>query len=407
MTAWWTAALPSSRPRTTCTASAGISRTASRVACSSTMPCTSPRCTSCARCLPRPGPTWRPMAIPPTPGLASWPLPRPLPALASTCCWRPGAAARAPPWRCAMSSTSAGWSGPLTCWAGSATTCCGAPQCRPGNPARTGRKSTPASGLKSPWQRPLPDRAPGRMRTVESRPVPPGVRAMMAPSPNHCRDRPAGGDAMDHLLSLIDFILHIDVHLGELIRNYGPQTSLILFAIVFIETGLVIMPLLPGDSLLFAAGTFAARGDFDLLWLGSLLSVAAIAGDSLNYAIGHWLGPRVFSQNYRWLNRRHLQRTEEFYARHGGKTIVLARFVPIVRTFAPFVAGVGAMNYPRFLFYSIAGGLLWVWGFLLLGYHFGNLPAVQGNFTLVILAIIFISVLPVLVEYLRARRSAV
>lgn len=212
---------------------------------------------------------------------------------------------------------------------------------------------------------------------------------------------------MDHLLSLIDFILHIDVHLGELIRNYGPQTSLILFAIVFIETGLVIMPLLPGDSLLFAAGTFAARGDFDLLWLGSLLSVAAIAGDSLNYAIGHWLGPRVFSQNYRWLNRRHLQRTEEFYARHGGKTIVLARFVPIVRTFAPFVAGIGAMNYPRFLFYNIAGGLLWVWGFLLLGYHFGNLPAVQGNFTLVILAIIFISVLPVLVEYLRARRSAV
>lgn len=211
---------------------------------------------------------------------------------------------------------------------------------------------------------------------------------------------------MDYLKYLIDFILHIDVHLSELIRDYGTQTYAILFAIVFVETGLVIMPLLPGDSLLFAAGAFAAKGDFNLWLLGGGLSVAAIAGDSLNYAIGRYLGPMVFDRDYRWLNREHLRRTEAFYEKHGGKTIILARFMPIVRTFAPFVAGIGAMNYRRFLVYNVVGGLLWVWSFVLLGYFFGALPMVKKNFTLVILAIIVISVVPIIVEFLKARRAA-
>ncbi len=211
---------------------------------------------------------------------------------------------------------------------------------------------------------------------------------------------------MEYLKYLIDFILHIDVHLSELIRDYGVQTYAILFAIIFVETGLVIMPLLPGDSLLFAAGAFTAKGDFNLLLLGGLLSVAAIAGDSLNYAIGHYLGPKVFTRNYRWLNQQHLRRTEAFFERHGGKTIIMARFVPIVRTFAPFVAGVGAMSYPRFLLFNVVGGLLWIWSFLLLGYFFGNLPVVKQNFTLVIFAIIGISLLPIVIEFVRARREA-
>jgi len=210
---------------------------------------------------------------------------------------------------------------------------------------------------------------------------------------------------MEYLKYLIDFILHIDVHLSELIRDYGAQTYAILFAIIFVETGLVIMPLLPGDSLLFAAGAFTAKGDFDLLLLGTLLSVAAILGDSLNYAIGHYLGPKVFTRNYRWLNPQHLRRTEAFFERHGGKTIIMARFVPIVRTFAPFVAGVGAMPYPRFLLFNVVGGLLWIWSFLLLGYFFGNLPIVKKNFTLVVFAIIAISLLPIVIEFIRARRN--
>jgi membrane-associated protein len=208
---------------------------------------------------------------------------------------------------------------------------------------------------------------------------------------------------MDYVKYLIDFILHIDVHLSELIRDYGVQTYAILFAIVFVETGLVIMPFLPGDSLLFAAGAFAAKGDFNVIWLGLGLTIAAIVGDSLNYAIGHYFGPKVFVKEYRWLNRSHLRRTEEFYEKHGGKTIILARFVPIIRTFAPFVAGVGAMNYRRFLLYNVVGAIAWVWSFLLLGFFFGNLPAVKENFTLVIFAIIIISVLPILYEFMRAR----
>jgi membrane-associated protein len=211
---------------------------------------------------------------------------------------------------------------------------------------------------------------------------------------------------MEYVKYLIDFILHIDVHLSELINNYGTQTYIILFAIVFIETGLVIMPFLPGDSLLFAAGAFTAKGDLNLWLLGIGLTIAAIAGDSLNYAIGHYFGPRVFNANYRWLNREHLRRTEVFYEKHGGKTIILARFIPIVRTFAPFVAGVGTMNYKRFLAYNVVGAVFWVWSFLLLGYAFGNHPAVKKNFTLVILAIIVISVLPVIIEFIKARRAS-
>ncbi len=210
---------------------------------------------------------------------------------------------------------------------------------------------------------------------------------------------------MEYVKYLIDFILHIDVHLSELIRDYGVQTYTILFAIVFIETGLVIMPFLPGDSLLFAAGAFTAKGDLNLWMLGAGLTIAAIAGDSLNYAVGHYLGPRVFSRNYRWLNREHLRRTEAFYEKHGGKTIILARFIPIIRTFAPFVAGVGTMNYRRFLAYNVVGAVCWVWSFLLLGYAFGNHPAVKKNFTLVILAIIVISVIPVVIELIKARRA--
>lgn len=211
---------------------------------------------------------------------------------------------------------------------------------------------------------------------------------------------------MDQVKYLIDFILHVDAHLSELIRDYGVLTYAILFAIVFIETGLVVMPFLPGDSLLFAAGAFAAKGDFDLVWLGAGLSVAAIAGDSLNYAVGHYLGPKVFERDDRWLRREHLQRTERFFEKHGGKTIIIARFMPIVRTFAPFVAGVGAMHYSRFLAYNVIGGLVWVWSFLLLGFQFGNLPMVKQNFTLVIFAIIVLSVLPGVVEMVRSHLVA-
>lgn len=211
---------------------------------------------------------------------------------------------------------------------------------------------------------------------------------------------------MEYVTTLIDFILHIDVHLSELIRDYGATTYAILFAIVFVETGLVVMPFLPGDSLLFAAGAFAGKGDFNLLLLGGLLTVAAIVGDSLNYSIGKYIGPRVFEIKSRFINRAHLERTHQFFEKHGGKTIVIARFMPIVRTFAPFVAGVGSMNYARFIAYNVLGAVVWVWGFLLLGYLFGNLPAVKKNFTLVIMAIVVLSVLPGVIEVVRARMAA-
>jgi membrane-associated protein len=210
---------------------------------------------------------------------------------------------------------------------------------------------------------------------------------------------------MDFLRQLIDIFLHLDHHLAQIIEQFGAGSYLILFLIIFAETGLVVTPFLPGDSLLFAAGTFAALGSFDLWLLLVLLIAAAVIGDSVNYWIGARIGERAFSGRMRFLKQEHLERTRAFYARHGGKTIVLARFIPIIRTFAPFVAGVGRMHYPRFLAYNVAGAVLWVSLFVLGGYFFGNIPAVRSNFTLVILAIIALSVVPVIVELLRGRRS--
>jgi membrane-associated protein len=211
---------------------------------------------------------------------------------------------------------------------------------------------------------------------------------------------------MDVIRQLVDFILHIDVHLAELIARYGTGTLVLLFLIVFAETGLVVTPFLPGDSLLFAAGAFAARGALDIRLLVPVLLVAAILGDTVNYWIGHKLGRRAFSGKIPFIKEEYLQRTERFYEKHGGKTIILARFVPIIRTFAPFVAGVGTMSYGRFFSYNVIGAVLWVFLFTVGGYFFGNLPLVQRNFKLVILAIIVVSVLPIVVEYLRARKAA-
>jgi len=209
---------------------------------------------------------------------------------------------------------------------------------------------------------------------------------------------------MDFLRQVLDVFLHLDHHLGELIARFGVGSYFILFLIIFAETGLVITPFLPGDSLLFAAGTFAALGAFKLPLLLLVLIVAAVVGDSVNYWIGVRIGERAFSGRVRFLKQEHLRRTQDFYERHGGKTIVLARFVPIVRTFAPFVAGVGRMHYPRFLAYNVVGAVLWVALFVLAGFFFGNIPAVRANFTLVIMAIVALSVVPMAVEYLRSRR---
>ena len=212
---------------------------------------------------------------------------------------------------------------------------------------------------------------------------------------------------MEYLPSIIDFFLHLDRHLAEVIRDYGVWTYAILFTIVFLETGLVVTPLLPGDSLLFAAGSFAALGALDFSLLFVLLAVAAILGDTVNYAIGHYLGPKVFHYpKSRFFNPDHLRKTHDFYEKYGGKTIIIARFVPIVRTFAPFVAGIGAMSYPRFITYNVVGGLLWVAVCLGAGFLFGNLPFVKKNFSLVILAIIVVSVMPAVVEYWRHRSEA-
>jgi membrane-associated protein len=211
---------------------------------------------------------------------------------------------------------------------------------------------------------------------------------------------------MDFVRSAVDLFLHLDQHLNRIVTDYGVWTHLILFAIVFAETGLVVTPFLPGDSLLFAAGALAAIGSVDLWLLVVLLIGAAILGDSVNYWVGAWIGPRAFSGNVRFLRKDYLERTHAFYEKHGGKTIILARFVPIIRTFAPFVAGVGAMSYPKFITYNIVGAVLWVGLFVPLGYFFGNMPTVKENFSLVILAIIAISVMPIAVEAIRARRSS-
>lgn len=212
---------------------------------------------------------------------------------------------------------------------------------------------------------------------------------------------------MEFFTSFIDLFLHLDKHLNTVIQAYGGWTYLILFLIIFCETGLVVTPILPGDSLLFAVGSFAAMGSLDPLAAFVLLSVAAILGDTVNYSVGRFMGPKVFQKrNSRIFKKEYLEKTHRFYEKYGGKTIILARFVPIVRTFAPFVAGVGAMTYGRFLSFNVIGGLLWIGLFVFGGYFFGSLPIVKKNFTMVILAIIFVSILPGLIELIRNRRQA-
>lgn len=208
------------------------------------------------------------------------------------------------------------------------------------------------------------------------------------------------------LHTLVDVFLHLDRHLAALVTEYGRAVYAILFAVVFLETGLVVTPFLPGDSLLFACGALAAAGGLDLPLLVVLLASAAVAGDTVNYAIGKSVGPRAFTADSRFFKREHLLRTHAFYERHGGKTIVIARFVPIVRTFAPFVAGIGTMSYPRFLAYNVAGGVGWVAVGLGAGWAFGNIPVVKNNFSLVVLAIVAVSLVPIAVEYLRHRGRA-
>ena len=214
---------------------------------------------------------------------------------------------------------------------------------------------------------------------------------------------------MDFLKSIVDLFLHLDEYLSVAIQSYGGWTYGLLFVVIFIETGLVVTPFLPGDSLLFAAGTFAALGDLNIYLLWGLLFVAAVLGDTVNYWVGHKLGLAIFDTQNRLLKKvlkkEYLEKTEAFYAKHGGKTIVLARFVPIVRTFAPFVAGVGTMEYGRFISYNLVGGFLWVTLFLFMGNFFGNIPFVKANFEFVIIGIILISVVPMFVEYLKARNE--
>ncbi len=203
---------------------------------------------------------------------------------------------------------------------------------------------------------------------------------------------------------VVDLFLHLDKYLDVVIAQYGSWTYGILFLIIFLETGLVITPILPGDSLLFAAGTFAARGSLDLASLLVLLTVAAILGDALNYSIGYFLGEKLLSSNSRFLKREYLEKTQSFYQRYGGKTIIMARFVPIVRTFAPFMAGVGRMGYIQFATYNVIGAIAWIGVCTLAGYFFGALPIVKDNFTLVVLGIVFVSILPAMIEILRSRR---
>ncbi len=210
---------------------------------------------------------------------------------------------------------------------------------------------------------------------------------------------------MEVITFLIDFVLHMDEYLKVMITNYGTLTYGILFLVIFLETGFVVTPFLPGDSLLFAAGTFAAMGALNPFYLFLLLSVAAVIGDTVNYSIGAYIGPKAFSGEIKFLKKEHLDKTQEFYEKHGGKTIILARFIPIIRTFAPFVAGIGKMKYRNFITFNVVGGIAWVAIFTFLGYFFGNLEFVQKNFELVIFAIIFISFIPPVLEFFKARKE--
>ena len=205
---------------------------------------------------------------------------------------------------------------------------------------------------------------------------------------------------------MIEIIFHIDKYLDLIIRNYGNWSYLVLFIIIFAETGLVVTPFLPGDSFLFAVGAFSALGSFNLSWLFIILASAAIIGDTVNYAFGKFLGEKIILKgNHRFFKKEHLERTHKFYEKHGGKTIILARFIPIIRTFAPFVAGIGEMSYCKFLIYNVTGALLWVAIFVLGGYYFGNVPIIRENFFITILVIMAISLVPVVIEFLRHRKK--
>ena len=211
---------------------------------------------------------------------------------------------------------------------------------------------------------------------------------------------------MELINKILDIALHLDRYLSAIIQQYGLWTYAILFAVIFIETGFVVMPFLPGDSLLFAAGTFAALGALKVGWLIALLAAAAIIGDTVNYWIGHFLGPKVFSkEKARFFKKEHLDRTHAFFEKYGGKTIIIARFVPIVRSFAPLVAGIGRMSYGKFIAYNVIGGVGWVVILTGAGYFFGNIPVVRKNFSLAILAIIALSTVPIVTEYLRHRKK--
>ena len=208
---------------------------------------------------------------------------------------------------------------------------------------------------------------------------------------------------MEVISAVINFILHIDTHLGAIIASYGTLTYIFLFAIIFAETGFVFTPFLPGDSLIFAAGAFAALGSFNVVALILLFWTAAFLGDTVNYWIGHFFGQKIIDNPRLPINQKHIDKTQKFYDKHGGKTIFLARFIPIVRTFAPFVAGIGKMDYKKFISYNATGGLAWVGAFTLLGYFFGNLPAVKDNFSIVVFAIIILSVSPILIEFIKPK----
>jgi membrane-associated protein len=205
--------------------------------------------------------------------------------------------------------------------------------------------------------------------------------------------------------TIVDFVLHLDKHLSVILESAGLWSYLLFFVVIFAETGLVITPFLPGDSLVFTLGTLAATGSLNIIWVFVILSAAAILGDSANYAVGKYFGSIILKKQGAWfLKKEHIERTHRFYEKYGSKTIVLARFVPIVRTFAPFVAGVGRMSYPHFLTYNVAGGLLWITLFAFGGYFFGNIPVVKNNFGIVIIAIIIISILPAVIEVWKERR---